>query len=93
MTQGSETDQKKKAAITFPWDREDLVLNNTHTLLQKYHMEYAFFGFHMQLALAMNWIVAYQVGNVWRPALGPNLLISQPQGMPLPMSAETMWGG
>ena len=33
----------KKAAITFPWDCEDLVLDNTHTLRQDYHEECWFF--------------------------------------------------
>ena len=54
---------KKKAAITFRWDGEDLVLDNEHTLLQGYRMDYAFFGFDMHLALAMKWIVANNTGD------------------------------
>ena len=92
VTQGSNT-VRKKVAITSRLDEEDLVLDNATTLLNEYHIDYAFFGFDMQLALAIKRIVAYQLGNAWRPALGPNLLIELLQGTPLTVSAKRMYGG
>ena len=64
-------------------------MDNTHTLLNEYHVDYVFFGFEMEMALAIKWIVASQQGHGWRTALEPNLLSDMPQGMPLPLLAET----
>ena len=63
VTIDGEMVKKKKMAITFRWDGEDLVLDNENTLLHYYHMEYACFGFDMQMTLTMKWFMAYKVGN------------------------------
>ena len=63
-------------------------VSNTLILLKYYDMEYTFFGFDMELALAMKWIVAYKNGGVWRSSLGRNLLLDMPQVTPLPTSTE-----
>lgn len=74
------------------WDGEDLVLDNTNTLLQEYRVDYLFFGLETQLALAIKWIMANKMGNEWQRALGPNLLINMPQGTPLHTLSEEVWG-
>ena len=62
-------------AVTFQWDREDLVMDNTETLTES--VKWMSFGITVELALNMGWIkYRTAAGNEPHDVIqGPNLLL------------------
>ena len=61
--------------VTFQWDEEDLVIDDTETLTESVKLMY--FGITLELALNMSWI-KYRTANENEPdhvVQGPNLLL------------------